>query len=337
MSSCPVCYESYCLDAESTASPRKLGCGDIICLKCIKSEICDSTFYCPECGAEFKGDSPSAFSFYFDPANVVSGEEIPPPAVDEKSIVPDRLSDLVEKSYNSLGSGDGDSERLSKLFSIDHHSVEIAKRESIQRSPCQHEGCTNKAIGGGYCLNHSKNVMKTMAEANMIAEDMMTHSDVSRMSISGTTLIRRQVHQNVGIPMPKALIQRFKLQERLELGEAFEILDRAKEILSKEPNIIRVDAPVVAVGDIHGQFFDLLNLLDEAGEPGKQDSDIYLFLGDYVDRGSFSCEVIFLILVLKINFPDKVFLLRGNHECGSITGHFGFKQECKQKYGVNGE
>lgn len=81
------------------------------------------------------------------------------------------------------------------------------------------------------------------------------------------------------------------------------------------------------VGDIHGQYYDFIRLLDpDVG--GNPQTTNYLFLGDYVDRGCFSVEVLILILCLKINNPKGFLMLRGNHECRQLTSHFNFRQEC---------
>ena len=77
------------------------------------------------------------------------------------------------------------------------------------------------------------------------------------------------------------------------------------------------------------KFGDLLKILRVGGNPKENK---YLFLGDYVDRGNFSVEVVILILCLKLNYPSNVFLIRGNHECRYMTSRFNFRGECLEKY-----
>ena len=94
---------------------------------------------------------------------------------------------------------------------------------------------------------------------------------------------------------------------------------------------MKIGEPIVIVGDLHGQFYDLIHMLEKAGDP----ADInYLFLGDYVDRGKQSLETICLLLAYKIKYPENFFILRGNHECASINRIYGFYDECKRRYNI---
>ncbi|EGD85127.1 serine/threonine-protein phosphatase [Trichophyton rubrum D6] len=184
-----------------------------------------------------------------------------------------------------------------------------------------------------------------------------------------------------------------------------QLCELVKEYMMEESNIQPVSTPVTICGDIHGQFYDLLELFrvaggmpgdtrpaapstqapiitsedieppstitdpklkrrlrkssppnsvieddgdeetggqateskgdDEAGEEDKSASPIgnFIFLGDYVDRGYFSLETLTLLLCLKARYPNKITLVRGNHESRQITQVYGFYDECVQKYG----
>ena len=116
----------------------------------------------------------------------------------------------------------------------------------------------------------------------------------------------------------------------------------------QESNVVHVQAPVTVVGDIHGQFFDLIEIFKIGGYCPDTN---YLFLGqqptfldcvsrklmvipgDYVDRGMFSVETISLLVCLKLRYPHRVTLIRGNHESRGVTQSYGFYTECSRKYG----
>eukprot|EP00922_Rhytidocystis_sp_ex-Travisia-forbesii_P041807 GHVS01062474.1.p1 GENE.GHVS01062474.1~~GHVS01062474.1.p1 ORF type:complete len:548 (+),score=104.67 GHVS01062474.1:209-1852(+) len=119
---------------------------------------------------------------------------------------------------------------------------------------------------------------------------------------------------------------------RVRQQDCMDIIKQLSEVAGAEPNLLRLKDPITVVGDIHGQYYDMLKLLDVGGDP---DTTQYLFLGDYVDRGSFSIEVLLVLYALKINHPDKVNLLRGNHECRQMTAFFNFRDECEYKYDLS--
>jgi len=106
---------------------------------------------------------------------------------------------------------------------------------------------------------------------------------------------------------------------------------KSRQIFISQPVLLQLEAPIKIVGDIHGQYYDLLRLFEYGGYPPDAN---YLFLGDYVDRGSWGLETICLLLAYKIKYPENFFLLRGNHECASINRIYGFYEECKRRYNV---
>ena len=109
------------------------------------------------------------------------------------------------------------------------------------------------------------------------------------------------------------------------------LMDTSMEILKSQPALLELEAPIQIVGDVHGQFTDLLRLFENCGFPPDAN---YLFLGDYVDRGKNGVDTIALLLAYKVKYPENFFLLRGNHECASINRIYGFYDECKRRYSI---
>lgn len=133
------------------------------------------------------------------------------------------------------------------------------------------------------------------------------------------------------------LIEYFKVSKILHRRYALEILCRVYKYFVAQPTLVDINIKpkqkFTVVGDIHGQFFDLLNIFKINGLPSE--SNPYLFNGDIVDRGSFSIECILLLLSLKLLYPQHLYISRGNHETHTMNQMYGFEGECKHKYSSN--
>ena len=125
-------------------------------------------------------------------------------------------------------------------------------------------------------------------------------------------------------------LEKLRKCELIKESEVRSLCNKAKEILLEEDNVQKIAAPITICGDIHGQFFDLIELLRVGGEIPETN---YIFLGDFVDRGLNSVETFLFLLALKVRFPARIFLIRGNHESRQITQAYGFYDECLRKYG----
>jgi serine/threonine-protein phosphatase PP1 catalytic subunit len=112
------------------------------------------------------------------------------------------------------------------------------------------------------------------------------------------------------------------------------LCDLVKPILQAEPNTLHLSGSINIFGDIHGQASDMIHFLEMAGLPPLQQ---FLFMGDYVDRGNNSIEVCALLFALKIIYPTKIHILRGNHECPEVNSIYGFLSECETRFGNDGK
>lgn len=125
-------------------------------------------------------------------------------------------------------------------------------------------------------------------------------------------------------------IDQLRRCEIIKEQEVKSLCSKAREIFIEESNVQRIGPPVTICGDIHGQYYDLKELFKVGGDVPETN---YLFLGDFVDRGFYSVETFLLLLALKVRYPDRIALIRGNHESRQITQVYGFYDECKRKYG----
>ena len=163
----------------------------------------------------------------------------------------------------------------------------------------------------------------TGARGGYTPEDLSTESSVHKKVINQLLLPRSWEP-----PVDRSFI--------LNAEEIDELCTAAEEKFKLESTVLRLRAPTKIFGDLHGQFGDLMRLFAEYGSPSTV-GDIayidYLFLGDYVDRGAFSLETMSLLLALKVEYPDSIHLLRGNHEEADINALFGFRIECIDRLG----
>lgn len=152
-------------------------------------------------------------------------------------------------------------------------------------------------------------------------------------------------------------------EQRIPRELIVNIMFAARSIILSEPMVPQLESPLYVCGDIHGQYYDLLNIFHRCPPLGgkvlgkhsttnggvggerkeaeassvvrKEDAQYgFLFLGDYVDRGARSVEVIVTLLALKIISPPSITMLRGNHEDEQIMLLYGFFDECKRRYDV---
>ena len=128
-------------------------------------------------------------------------------------------------------------------------------------------------------------------------------------------------------------IETLRAGKRLEEGQITSLFAQLTDVLYQEGTVHPLPLPVTICGDIHGQLYDLFELFKVSGGVS---SNRYVFLGDYVDRGYYSLETFLYLGALKLKYPDRIYLIRGNHECRQVNQLYGFYDECINYYGHAG-
>uniref|UniRef100_A0A8C0MHI2 Serine/threonine-protein phosphatase n=2 Tax=Caniformia TaxID=379584 RepID=A0A8C0MHI2_CANLF len=182
-------------------------------------------------------------------------------------------------------------------------------------------------------------IVKQKAFERAIAGDEHKRSVVDSLDIESMTIEDeysgpKLEDGKVTITFMKELMQWYKDQKKLHRKCAYQILVQVKEALSKLSTLVETTLKetekITVCGDTHGQFYDLLNIFELNGLPSE--TNPYIFNGDFVDRGSFSVEVILTLFGFKLLYPDHFHLLRGNHETDNMNQIYGFEGEVKAKY-----
>jgi len=109
----------------------------------------------------------------------------------------------------------------------------------------------------------------------------------------------------------------------------FDLCTEVQTLFRDEPGILPIHSPCIIVGDLHGHILDLFRVIQEFGTP---DHNHYVFLGDIVDRGEFSIETAIIVFLMKIVWPRRVSIIRGNHEFSMLCGQCGFYSQVIECY-----
>ncbi|KAL1512939.1 hypothetical protein ABEB36_002438 [Hypothenemus hampei] len=158
--------------------------------------------------------------------------------------------------------------------------------------------------------------------------------NLEAMSIENDYIGPELENGKVTVNFMLGLMDLYKNQGKLHRKYAYKILLDIKSYFMKQPSLIDVSIgdndKFTVCGDVHGQFYDLMNIFELNGLPSE--TNPYLFNGDFVDRGSFSVECIFTLFGFKLLYPNHFFMSRGNHESATMNQMYGFDGEVKSKY-----
>lgn len=226
----------------------------------------------------------------------------------------------------SLANIEGSSPLVSKLDSIaESRSLESSPEPRVlsQENLEKLETVTLAASKGQQQQQQRPPPLQSSSSTSLSSSPPLIPTSNKKLPIDIDSVIERLLSTK-----KRSTSRRAKDALRVDTEEIKYILGKSRQIFLEQPNLLRLSPPVKVVGDIHGQFHDLIRIFNCCGYPPYSN---YLFMGDYVDRGEKSLETILLLLCFKIKYPENFFMLRGNHESANITKIYGFYDECKRR------
>ena len=179
-------------------------------------------------------------------------------------------------------------------------------------------------------IHHLQEESKKIGAANSNVNNNI--NDLNALQISSNEELAHYF-LNILINPKNPIIKGFKLSKEMII----KLCDEVQKIVQSQPSLLNIRAPIKIFGNLHGQLDDLIKIFEHFGFPddtlrGDIESNDYLFLGDYVDRGNKSLELICLLFALKLKHPDQIHLLRGHHEDKNVNYVLGFAEECMLKF-----
>ena len=160
-------------------------------------------------------------------------------------------------------------------------------------------------------------------------------SSSSSAAAEGSKEAKEEEEFRITLDQVHEMVEWFRGEKRLHAHYVARIALAMLKVLKALPSLVRVEVPagerITVCGDVHGQFYDLLHIFELNGEPSEHNP--YVFNGDFVDRGSFSAEVVLTLFAYKLLYPQHVHLARGNHESVEMNKMYGFDGEITAKYG----
>lgn len=249
------------------------------------------------------------------------------------------------RSLNRIRSEEGNIDPRSGMLDLSVTTIEPERQRQPQSPGTQpmpirlfqtHENTANRppVVGRSEVDNISENpitgeipnaVPRQGVAGNSILVNFDTSSQQTRVSNLDDGVLDDMIQRLLASPgsSPKTLC--------ISNEEIATLCAVSRELFLSQPVLLELKAPIKIVGDIHGQYTDLLRMFEMGGFPPNEN---YLFLGDYVDRGKSGLETILLLLCYKLKYPENFFLLRGNHECANVTRVYGFYDECKRRCNI---